>query len=139
LLDPRIVKKISGNKRVAARDPQSERDLEPPAKKKRAVQSVAGSKSKPPSDDSFLGRSSQSVNDLPRMEDLNAGLAGGQMQSSHMRTSAGSRRTTRNQKTSKGVYHDPTYTLVETNISAGDTFQTRFSQELHRHDHHPRC
>lgn len=116
LLDPRIAKKIGGNKRVAARDPQPERDLEPPAKKKRAVQSVTGSKSKPPSDDSFLGRSSQSVNDLPRMEDLNVGRGGGQMQSSHMRTSAGSRRITRNQKASKGVYRDRTYALMETDI-----------------------
>jgi hypothetical protein len=110
LPDPRIVKRTSGKKRGTAKDMQLEDDLEPPAKKKRATQSVAGSKSKPPNDESFLGRSSQSVKDLPRMEDLNAGRAGGQIQSSHMRTSAGSRRITRNQKGSKGQYHVPAYT-----------------------------
>jgi hypothetical protein len=110
LPDPRIVKRTSGKQRGTAKDMQLEDDLEPPAKKKRATQSVAGPKSKPPNDDSFLGRSSQSVKDLPRMEDLNAGRAGGQIQSSHMRTSAGSRRITRNQKGSKGQCHVPAYT-----------------------------
>jgi hypothetical protein len=109
LPDPRIVKRTSGNKRVTAKDMQLEDDLKPPAKKKRATQNAAGSKSEPPNDDSFLGRSSQSVNDLPRMEDLNAGRAGGQIQSSHMRTSAGSRRITRNQKGSRGQCHVPAY------------------------------
>ena len=101
-LDPRIAKKTNDDKRVAAKDTQPENDLEPPAKKKRTTQTATRSKSKPLTDDSFLGRSSQSINDLPRMEDLNAGRGGGQIQSSHMRTSAGSRRITRNQKGSKG-------------------------------------
>ncbi|GAB7330731.1 hypothetical protein MBLNU13_g02279t3 [Cladosporium sp. NU13] len=109
LLDPRIAKKPGGNKRAAAKDTQPEDVLQPPAKKKRAMQTATGSKSKPPSDDSFLGRSSQSVNDLPRMEDLNTGRGAGLKESSHMRTSAGSRRITRNQKGTKGVYHDPAY------------------------------
>lgn len=102
LLDPRIAKKASGNKRASAKDAQPENDLGPPTKKKRAAQSVTGSESKPPSDASFLGRSSQSVNDLPRMEGLNAERGGGQKSSSHMRTSAGVRRSTRNQKGGKG-------------------------------------
>ena len=106
LVDPRIAKKTSGNKRASAKDAHPENDLEPPAKKKRAMQSVTGSESRPPSDDSFLARSSQSVNDLPRMEDLNAGRGGNQIRSSHMRTSGSSRRVTRNQKASKGQYHD---------------------------------
>ena len=106
LLDPCIANKASSNKRVAARDMQQENDLERPVNKKRATQSVTGSKGKPPGDDSFLGRSSQSVNGLPRTENLNAGRAGGQIQSSHMRTSAGSKRVTRNQKGSKGQCHD---------------------------------
>ena len=109
LLDPRIAKRAVGNKRAAARDTYADKDLEPPIKK-RAVPAITGSKGKPPSDNSFLGRSSQSVKDLPRMEDLNAGRTGGQIQSSHMRTSAGSRRVTRNQKGSKGRYDGPTHT-----------------------------
>lgn len=110
LPDPRIVKRTSGNKRVTATDTQLEDSFEPPAKKKRGMQNAAGSKSRAPSDDRFLGRSSQSVKDLPRMEDLNTGRAGGQAQSSHMRSSAGSRRITRNQKGSKGQYRVPAYT-----------------------------
>lgn len=109
LPDPRIVKRASGNKRVTAKDTQLEDDLEPPVKKQRAMQSVGGSKSKHPNDDSFLGRSSQSIKDLPRMEDLATGRASGQIQASHMRTSAGSRRITRNQKGSKGQYHLSAY------------------------------
>jgi hypothetical protein len=110
LPDPRLVKRTSGNKRVTAKDVQLEDDLEPPAKKKRATQSGPGSKSKPSNGDSPLGRSSQSVKDLPRMENLDAGRAGGQIQSSHMRTSAGSRRNTRSQKGSKGQCYVPAYT-----------------------------
>jgi hypothetical protein len=109
LLDPRIAKRAVGNKRAATGDTHPDNDLEPPTKK-RAVPTAKGSRGKPPSDDSFLGRSSQSVNDLPRIEDLNTRRGGGQIQSSNMRTSAGSRRVTRNQKGSKGQYNGPTYT-----------------------------
>jgi chromosome segregation ATPase len=103
--DSRIAARPGGSKRVAARDMQSQTDMEPPTKKRNATQTAAKPKGTLPSDDVFLGRSSQSVNDLPRTENLNAGRVGGQMQASHMRTSAGSRHVTRNQKASKGQYH----------------------------------
>lgn len=109
LPDPRIMARPGGNKRVAARDVQPQNGPEPPAKKRQTIQSATKPRSKVPSDDSFLGRSSQSVNDLPRIEDLNAGRVGSQMQSSHMRTSAGSRRVTRNQKGGKGQYYHPAH------------------------------
>lgn len=102
LPDPRIAARPGGNKRAAARDSQHNIGLEPPAKKRNAIQTSMKSTSDRPSDGSFLSRSSQSISDLPRTEDLNTGRVTSQMQSSHMRSSAGTRRVTRNQKGTKG-------------------------------------
>jgi hypothetical protein len=100
--DPRVAKKAGGNKCVATRDGQQNTDLEPPTKKRNVAQTFTKSTTERSSDGSFLGRSSQSVSDLPRAGDLNAGRATSQMPSSHMRTSAGTSRVTRNRKGTKG-------------------------------------
>ena len=109
LPDPRVVARPGRNERVVAEDVQSQ-NMETPTKKRHVTQTAAKPKSRLPSEDSFIGRSSQSVNDLPRIEDLNAGRVPGQTQSSRMRTSAGSRRITRNQKANKGQCYDLAYT-----------------------------
>jgi predicted nucleic acid-binding Zn-ribbon protein len=100
--DPSVAKKAGGNKCVATRDGQQNTDLEPPTKKRNVAQTFTKSTTERSSDGSFLGRSSQSVSDLPRAGDLNAGRATSQMPSSHMRTSAGTSRVTRNRKGTKG-------------------------------------
>jgi hypothetical protein len=102
LPDPRVAKRAGGNKRVATRDGQQNTNLQPPTKKRNVAQTFTRSTNERSSDGSFLGRSSQSVSDLPRAEDLNAGRATSQMPSSHMRTSAGTSRVTRNRKATKG-------------------------------------
>jgi hypothetical protein len=102
LPDPRVAKRSAGNKRVATRDGKQTTNLEPPTKKKNVAQTFTKSTNERSSDGGFLGRSSQSVSDLPRAEGLNAGRATSQMPSSHMRTSAGASRITRNRKGTKG-------------------------------------
>jgi hypothetical protein len=102
LPNPRVAKRAGGNKRVATRDGQQNSNLEPSTKKRNVAETFTRSATERSSDGSFLGRSSQSVSDLPRAEDLNAGRATSQMPSSHMRTSAGTSRVTRNRKGTKG-------------------------------------
>jgi hypothetical protein len=104
-LDPRIATRPGGNKRVAVGDIEENNDLEQPVKKRQAtqgtVQSAGGGKRS--SDDSFSSRSSQSISDLSRVEDVNPRCGPSKMPASHMRSSASTRRVTRNQKATQGV------------------------------------
>jgi hypothetical protein len=130
LPDPRVAKRPGGNKRVATRDGQQNSNPEPPAKKRNVAQTFTKSTNERSSDGSFLGRSSQSVSDLPRAEDLNAGRATNQMPSSHMRTSAGTSRVTRNRKGTKGEDGRRTKYSQILIYLADDAYKARFNQEF---------
>lgn len=100
MADPRLTARSGAAKRGSLQDSQQTED--PPAKK-RAVPAATKAAKKQQTNESLSARSSQSVKDLPRVEDMNAGRSTGKSQSSHMRSSATSTRTTRNQaKASKG-------------------------------------
>jgi hypothetical protein len=99
--DPRLVARSGTAKRGASLNSQQTEE-QPPAKR-RAVPAAARAGKSQPTDKSLPARSPQSVKDLPRVEDMNAGRNTGKFQSSHMRSSGVSTRTTRNQaKASKG-------------------------------------
>jgi hypothetical protein len=99
--NPRLVARSGTAKRGASLNSQRAEE-EPPAKRRVFPAATRAGKSQP-TDESLPARSSQSVKDLPRVEDMNAGRNTGKSQSSHMRSSGVSTRTTRNQaKASKG-------------------------------------
>jgi hypothetical protein len=99
--DPGLVARSGTAKRGASLNSQQTEE-QPPAKR-RAVPAAARAGKSQPTDESLPARSSQSVKDLPRVEDMNAGRNASKSQSSHMRSSGVSTRTTRNQaKASKG-------------------------------------
>ena len=99
--DPRLVARSGAAKRGALQD-----DLhtqEEPSIKRRATPATTQPVRRRTTDEGPTARSSQSVKDLPRVEEMNTGRNTGKSQSSHMRSSAVSTRTTRNQaKASKG-------------------------------------
>ena len=101
--DPRLVARsgVANAKRGAL--PDSQQTQEEPPTKKRATPVATKNVRRHVTDEDPPARSSQSVKDLPRVEDMNAGRNTGKSQSSHMRSSGVTTRTTRNQaKASKG-------------------------------------
>jgi hypothetical protein len=103
--DPRLVARSGAAKRSALQD--SQHTVEEPPTKRRANPAATQTVRRRTTDEGPTARSSQSVKDLPRVEDMNTGRNTGKSQSSHMRSSAVSTRTTRNQaKASKGTSHN---------------------------------
>jgi hypothetical protein len=103
--DPRLVARSGAAKRGALQDSQ-QTEAEPPTKR-RATPAATQTVRRRTTDEGPSACSSQSVKDLPRVEDMNTGRNTGKSQSSHMRSSAVSTRTTRNQaKASKGTSHN---------------------------------
>lgn len=100
LLDPRVLAKSTGAKRQVKDDQQ--RAYEYPNKKRTSNAAFkAGDRSL--GDDSFVARSSQSVSNLPRIENISEGRPQSQSQTSRMRSSGTSARATRSQtKKNKG-------------------------------------
>ena len=100
--DPRLVARSVTTKRGAQQDSHQ---TDEPATKRRAVPAASNVVRDRTVDESLLAtRSSQSVKDLPRVEDMNAGRNANKSQPSHMRSSGTSTRTTRNQpKASRGM------------------------------------
>lgn len=98
LLDPRLIARSVGAKRQ--RQDEDEETQNHPTKKH---MKQTGSKAIEGAvvDDSFVARSSQSVNDLPRIQDVNEGRTYKNQQASHMRTSGPSSRATRSQTNKK--------------------------------------
>ena len=106
--DPRLVARSGAAKRGALQDSQQTDD--PPAKRRSVPANTKADKHRS-ADESLMARSSQSVKDLPRVEDMNAGRSTTKCQSSHMRSSGTSTRMTRNQaKATKG---NPTNKCIE--------------------------
>jgi chromosome segregation ATPase len=102
--DPRLVAKAGAAKRGALQDSQQTEE-EPPTKR-RTTPAATKAVRRRTTDEGLPARSSQSVKDLPRVEDMNAARNIGKPQSSHMRSSGVSTRTTRNSaKASKGNLH----------------------------------
>lgn len=100
LFDPRIIARPSVNSRMPFKRGQQDDMLDPPTKKQSRVSAMQQTSDRM-TDDTFLGRSSQSVNSLPRIGDLNVGRIS-QLSSSNMRSSAEPRRITRSQKSTRG-------------------------------------
>jgi hypothetical protein len=99
--DPRLVTRSGAAKRGALQDDL--RTQEEPPTKRRATPAATQTVGRRTTDEGPTARPSQSVKDLPRVEDMNTGRNTGKSQPSHMRSSAVSTRTTRNQaKASKG-------------------------------------
>lgn len=135
LRDPRVAARAGAPKRRLTQDDQPDENVnEPPAKKPAQPSVLKAVAPKCSDEDSFLARSSQSVNDLPRIEGPNPGRNAAAAMSSRMRISGGTTRTTRNQaKNSKGEYLQRFAAASSTNVSMKDqAFKDRFSQELRR-------
>lgn len=135
LRDPRVAARGGAPKRRLTQDDQPDENVnEPPAKKPAQPSALKAIAPKRSDEDSFLARSSQSVNDLPRIEGPNPGRNAAAAISSRMRISGGTTRTTRNQaKSSKGKYLQRFAAASNTNVSITDqAFKDRFSQELRR-------
>lgn len=100
--DPRLAAKAGLTKRKLAQDHQQTNELNQPPAKRQATPTVSKVVTKR-DDESFVSRSSQSVNDLPRIDGMKQGRNTGNASSSRMRISGGTTRTTRAQgKNNKG-------------------------------------
>jgi hypothetical protein len=100
--DPRLVARSGAAKRGALQDSQQTEE-EPPTKRRATPAATKTVRRRVTDESPPAARSSQSVKDLPRVEDMNTGRNTGKSQSSHMRSSGVTTRTTRNQaKASKG-------------------------------------
>ena len=113
--DPRLVARSGAAKRGALQDSQQTEE-EPPTKRRATPAAAKTVRRRVTDEGPPAARSSQSVKDLPRVEDMNTGRNTGKSQSSHMRSSGVTTRTTRNQaKASKGKSDNEIATMAITN------------------------
>ncbi|KAM0723574.1 hypothetical protein Q7P37_000561 [Cladosporium fusiforme] len=111
LPDPRLLAITAAAKRPIPNDNEQVQDY---PNKKRSIPAGSKATEGKVSDDSFTSRSSQSVSDLPRMQDVNEGRMPNKSRASRMRTSGPSVRSTRSQ----------------TKRNKDDSYKARFNQEL---------
>jgi hypothetical protein len=113
--DPRLVARSGVAKRSALQDSQQAEE-EPPTKRRGTLAATKAVRRRTTDEALPAARSSQSVKGLPRVEDMDAARNTSRSQPSHMRSSATSTRTTRNQsKASKGKSHNEIAVLAITN------------------------
>jgi hypothetical protein len=124
--DPRLVARSGAAKRGALQDSQQTEE-EPPTKRRATPAATKTVRRRVTDEGPPAARSSQSVKDLPRVEDMNTGRNTGKSQSSHMRSSGVTTRTTRNQaKASKGKSDNGIATMAITNSFDRGCLQSPF-------------